>query len=56
LWVTESRDSRRRRRQRLVIVAIVVFAMLAATLAGLVAAFADPSVQSGGTSAVLTPT
>lgn len=47
LCVTESRDSRRRRRQRLIIVAIVVFAMLAATLAGLVAAFADSSAHPG---------
>jgi len=47
LRVTESRDSRRRRRQRLIIIAIVVFAMLAATLAGLVAAFADSSAHPG---------
>jgi len=52
-WVTESRDVRRRRRQRLVIVGVVVFAMLASTLAAVVAAFADPSAQPGGTSAVL---
>lgn len=51
--VTESRDTRRRRRQRFVIVGIVVFAMLAGTLAGVLAAFADPSDQPGGTSAVL---
>ncbi len=51
--VTDSRDARRRRRQRLVIVGLVVFAMLASTLAGVVAAFADPSDQPGGTSAVL---
>lgn len=37
----------------MVIVAIVVFAMLAAALAGVVAAFADPSDPPGGTSAVL---
>lgn len=53
LSVTESRDSRRRRRRQLVIVGIVVFAMLAAALASVVAAFADPSDQPGGTSAVL---
>ncbi|MDQ3734995.1 MAG: D-alanyl-D-alanine carboxypeptidase family protein [Actinomycetota bacterium] len=51
--MTESRDARRRRRQRLVIVGIVVLAMLASALAAVVTAFADPSDQPGGTSAVL---
>ncbi len=51
--VTESRDARSHRRQRLIIVGIIVFAMLVSTLATVVAAFADPSDQPGGTSAVL---
>jgi len=51
--VTGSRDSRRRRRQLTVIAAIVVFALLASALAGVVAAFAEPSDQPGSTSAVL---
>lgn len=53
--MNRSRTDRRRRRQRqrLIIVAVIVFAMLAAALAGVVSAFADPSDQPGGTSAVL---